>query len=271
MSTDLVGGFGGLEGRALRPGDVVTYAGGKAEWLSAPTETLITDRQVRILPGARRDQLPAEMWMRLLSQRFQVSTRSNRVGIRLEGPPLADASLKGDAISEGMAVGSIQAPPSGELLVLTKGRGSIGGYPTLAHVIMADWPILAQLRPGQAVSFTEVDQDQARHALLERRRAAAAPLRPVSERITSLRTSDPTVPVSAPMWSTVYVSQQPGASPLAPIGAFVNAGQTLAVLEVMKQFYDLESPVSGRVKAVHFADGATVEEGTLLFEIDASQ
>lgn len=73
------------------------------------------------------------------------------------------------------------------------------------------------------------------------------------------------------MWSTVYVSQKPGKAPLASVGAFVRAGQVLAVLEVMKHFYNLESPVSGRVIAVHFTDGAVVEEGMVLFDIEVSQ
>lgn len=269
-STDLVGGFGGLAGRAIRVGDVITYTGGGAEVLCAPVATWISDQTIRVLPGARRDRLPGEMWRRLLSERFRVSARSNRVGIRLEGPALVDTSPKGDAISEGMAVGAIQAPPSGELLILTKERGSIGGYPTLAHVIVADWPILAQLRPGQEVSFVDVDQDQAREALMSRRRAATVPLTLAFGGRISQR-ADPIVSVRAPIWSTVYATPRPEAEPFAPVGAFVQAGQTLAVLEVMKQFYDLESPVSGRIQGVHFRDGETIEEGTLLFEIDPTR
>ena len=271
-STDLIAGIGGMGGRQIAKGDVLSYAGGPAKWASALVGTMIRDKRLRILPGVRRDWLAAEAWDRLVGEAYRVNARSNRVGIRLDGPELAGRAPKGDAISEGMAIGAVQAPPSGELLVLTKSRGSIGGYPTLAHVITADWPVLAQLRPGEEVTFQEVDQEEAYRALSERRREMAQPLIPVSadHHIVS-RLPGEIVRVLAPMWSTVYVSRAPGGCPLAPVGSVVEQGQVLAILEVMKQFYDLDSPAGGRVSAIHFTDGAMVHENTVLFEIEADE
>lgn len=170
-STDLVAGFGGSRGRPLRSGDVVAYRGGDAGPWRAPVDTMIRSDQVRILPGARLDRMASDAWSRLVQNRYRVSPRSDRVGIRLTGPALSDAPQVGNGISEGMTIGAIQAPPSGELLLLAKSRGSIGGYPTIAHVITADWPIMAQLRPGQEIQLVPVDLETASLALAERRRA----------------------------------------------------------------------------------------------------
>lgn len=168
-STDMVGRFGGRGGRPLAAGDILTYAGGVRQPAIAPVETCIVSDTVRVLPGARVDRFPAGALDRMTSAEFRASPRSNQVGLRLEGPPVTTVPSSGDGISEGMAIGSVEVSPSGELLVLLKSRGSIGGYPTLAHVITADWPILAQTRPGDIVKFTTVSFHDARVALAERR------------------------------------------------------------------------------------------------------
>lgn len=160
-ATDLVSGFGGLNGRALRPGDELTYAGAPGESLRAPIQTCLIDTVVHVVPGVDLDRFPSGTWERLIGGSFRVDHRSNRVGIRLEGATILEEPLAGDHVSQGMAIGSVEVPPSGELLILMKSRGSIGGYPTLAHVITADWPRLAQLTPGTTVRFAKISQKRA--------------------------------------------------------------------------------------------------------------
>jgi len=91
------------------------------------------------------------------------------MGVRLEGPELkrADAS---DMISEAVAPGTIQVPPSGKPILLLGDCQTIGGYPKMAHVITVDLGVAAQLRAGDHVRFSEVSLAEAHRLLLERER-----------------------------------------------------------------------------------------------------
>ena len=101
-------------------------------------------------PGPRAD------WCRLDDLETQlrtVSSRSNRVGIRLEGkaiqrqPTYADRELP----SEGMVVGAIQVPPGGEPVVFLADHPVTGGYPVVAVLTPEALARASQLRPGQPV------------------------------------------------------------------------------------------------------------------------
>ncbi len=164
-STDLVAGFGGIAGRAVQAGDVLSYAGDPGKAVRAPVETCLVGPVLHVLPGVGLHRFPPGTWERLIGGHFRVGHQSNRVGMRLTGDTILEAPPAGDHVSEGMAIGSVEVPPSGELLVLMKSRGSIGGYPTVAHVIIADWPRLAQLTPGSAVQFAEISSEDARKRL----------------------------------------------------------------------------------------------------------
>ena len=80
---------------------------------------------------------------------------------------LADAS---DMISEAVAPGTIQVPPSGKPILLLGDCQTIGGYPKMAHVITVDFSVAAQLRAGDRVRFSEVSLADAYRLLLERER-----------------------------------------------------------------------------------------------------
>ena len=52
------------------------------------------------------------------------------------------------------------------------------------------------------------------------------------------------------------------------VGDQVTEGQTLVILESMKMEMPVEAPAAGRVKAVLVGEGATVEEGAPLVELE---
>jgi acetyl-CoA carboxylase biotin carboxyl carrier protein len=54
------------------------------------------------------------------------------------------------------------------------------------------------------------------------------------------------------------------------VGDQVSEGQTLVILESMKMEMPVEAPGPGRVKAILVREGATVEEGAPLIELDAA-
>jgi biotin-dependent carboxylase-like uncharacterized protein len=269
-STDLVSGFGGFFGRALAPGDRIRFGDHEAEPARAPVDTCVWREVVRVLPGVRAERFPPTALERLTQGLFRVSPHSDRVGLRLEGPAVVDTPMPSDAISEAMAVGAVEVPPSGELLVLLKSRGTIGGYATLANVITADLPVLAQLRPGDRVRFTVVGEEQALEAVRSLWATLSRPLERFEGGAPGPDRADrpaERIVVTAPSWCVVWRANAPGEAPLVEVGDRVEAGQPLALVEVMKVFTPLVSPTAGVVTAIEFADGAVVEEGTPLVEL----
>jgi len=155
-STDLRGGFGGLQGRALRAGDALPLGPGMARNIAIPRAPAWwidpahdTHQPIRYRPSAH----PAAS--ALARRGWTVSASSNRQGLRLQGQPLPSSG--GDGVSEPVAPGTIQLPADGCPIVLLADAQTVGGYTKLGHVIAADLPRLAQCVPGQPLHFAPVD------------------------------------------------------------------------------------------------------------------
>jgi antagonist of KipI len=179
-STDLRANFGGLEGRALRNGDLVLLArrpgssppvtgisswAGPHDWVS-PAKRYPVLRFVRGVDWKRFKDVAIQ---RFTIHEFRVSPDSDRMGVRLDGPELKRED-ETDLISEAVAPGTIQVPPSGKPILLLGDCQTIGGYPKIAHVITVDLGTAAQLRAGDGVRFFEVSLQDAHRLLLERER-----------------------------------------------------------------------------------------------------
>jgi len=183
-STDLRANFGGLDGRALRNGDVLPLAKrpesptpattGISSW-SAPHDWVSPakhDPILRFIRGVDWNRFNDVAIQRFTNHGFTVSQDSDRMGVRLEGIELK-RNHDIDLISEAVAPGTIQVPPGGKPIVLLGDCQTIGGYPKIAHVIGVDFPIAAQLRVGDRVRFCEVSLTEAYHLLAERERDLA--------------------------------------------------------------------------------------------------
>lgn len=68
------------------------------------------------------------------------------------GPPLTRRDRR-ELPTEGMPLGAIQVPPSGEPVVFLADHPITGGYPVIGVVHSADLPRVAQARPGQQLIF----------------------------------------------------------------------------------------------------------------------
>lgn len=77
--------------------------------------------------------------------------------------------------------------------------------------------------------------------------------------------------VRASMHGTFYRSPAPGEAPLVDVGQVVEAGQQLALLEAMKMLHAVEAEEGGRVLKVLADNGAAVEPGTPLFELQPAE
>ncbi len=173
-ATHLLSGMGGLKGRALVAGDeLIVSSGGHA--IASPRRAIglpLPARgraPVRVLPGAQWEWFSAEAWRLLTTVRFRVSPRSNRMGYRLEGPPLERVRAE-ELITEPLAEGAIQVPAAGEPILLMADRQTAGGYPKIASVIVADLPLVGQLAPGDAIEFQGCTRAEAAAALIARER-----------------------------------------------------------------------------------------------------
>ena len=105
---------------------------------------------LRITAGPRDDWF--EALTPLTGGVYEVTAKSNRVGVRLDGPALS-RRCEGELPSEGMVTGALQVPPNGLPIVFLADHPTTGGYPVAAVLAAADIPRAAQLRPGQRVRF----------------------------------------------------------------------------------------------------------------------
>ncbi len=183
-STYLPARFGGLEGRALRGGDVLpllknvgdlsvnryrrlpgrrTKAGlGTVGWM-APSLTLPTSEPVLIhaMEGRHHGLFDGASRRAFFEAVWKVTPDSNRMGFRLAGPVLA-RSEAAELLSEPACLGSVQVPAAGLPIALMADHQTTGGYPKIAEIAGADVPRLAQLAPGGAVHFARCTLEQAR-------------------------------------------------------------------------------------------------------------
>jgi len=114
---------------------------------------------LRVLRGPQADEFGEALALFLASE-WTISSASDRMGYRLDGPKIAHLKDH-NIVSDGTVNGSIQVPGSGQPIVLMRDRGSTGGYPKIATVIGPDLGILAQHRVGASVKFVEIGIEQA--------------------------------------------------------------------------------------------------------------
>lgn len=117
---------------------------------------------VRALAGAEFPLLIGDN-NALESAAFTLSRNSDRMGFRLEGPPLSMAGNE-EMVSSPVDFGTIQLLPDGQLIVLMADHQTTGGYPRLGHIITADLPLAGQLGPGDGIGFKIVEIDEAERA-----------------------------------------------------------------------------------------------------------
>jgi len=183
-STYLAPKFGGLEGRALRAGDVLPLLKNVADlsdkryrrlpgrrirtglrtvtW-TAPALTLPSSEPVLVhaMEGRHHALFDAHSRRAFFEAVWKVTPESNRMGYRLAGPVLA-RSEAGELLSEPACLGSVQVPAAGLPIVLMADHQTTGGYPKIAEIAGADVPRLAQLAPGRTVHFARCTLEQAR-------------------------------------------------------------------------------------------------------------
>jgi biotin-dependent carboxylase-like uncharacterized protein len=127
----------------------------------APGGTPAGDLCVRVTLGPRDDWFTGPALRLLTATAWTVTPASNRVGMRLDGPPLRRRSDE-ELPSEGVVLGAVQVPADGRPIVFLADHPTTGGYPVIAVVDLGDLPALAQARPGATLRFSAADEGGAR-------------------------------------------------------------------------------------------------------------
>lgn len=166
LSTDLRSEYGGLDGHALKAGEVLRWnelppLPARRIFIAPDLWTPLGPLHIlRVLPTF--DATPAQLKV-LTSTFFTVSQQADRMGVRLsEQIPAQHDPAR---ISTPNVPGMIQLPPDGRPILLLPDGGTHGGYPTPVIVAQVDLPRLGQLRPADRIKFQVVTPQQAYAAL----------------------------------------------------------------------------------------------------------
>lgn len=197
-STQLRGAFGGLEGRMLRRGDVLRAgaAGLPASALPAAGLGALPPHRalplgddapdtvaVRVVPAKDYPAFDAPSRARLWETAWRITPESNRLGYRLDGPPLALTEPL-ELRSHGIVPGIVQVPSGGRPIIQLADAATMGGYPTIGAVIEADLWRLGQARPGSALRFIEATYEDGLRARADNAAYLTALAAAVAERAT---------------------------------------------------------------------------------------
>lgn len=159
-STHLTAGFGGYKNRQFVDGDKLYFTSRpavKARQLSQKIRPSYSGNYLlRCVDSLESDQFTSNQKDKFLSNSYQVSPNSNRMGIRLKGEPIL-SSLPIEIVSTGLTQGSIQIPADGMPIISSVDGQTIGGYPRIANLIASDLPLLGQLKAGDKIGFALVD------------------------------------------------------------------------------------------------------------------
>ena len=165
-STYLKAALGGLNGRALKSGDVLNTG---EPWIGWPRAVGFAcppalrpragDAPLRAVPGPQDDLIDPASVETFFTAEWTVTPQADRMGVRLAGPKLKH--VKGpDIVSDAIPLGAVQVPGSGQPIVMSADRQTTGGYVKIAVVHALDAARLAQKMPGETVRFARISQEE---------------------------------------------------------------------------------------------------------------
>ncbi|MCG7344148.1 biotin-dependent carboxyltransferase family protein [Sporosarcina sp. ACRSL] len=184
-STYEKGKFGGFNGRSLQKGDAIKlqpmnemqrklFEGlskrkQHLEW-SVNFEDFCRFKKkntIHVIPTGQHDLFDKESIAYFETATFTVSNRSDRMGCHLESDKQLQLTNQKELLSEAVAFGTLQVPPSGKPMILLADRQTTGGYPKIGQVMSADFSVLAQMKPTDQIQFRYIEVEQAEQALLQ--------------------------------------------------------------------------------------------------------
>ncbi|MBM7702445.1 biotin-dependent carboxyltransferase family protein [Metabacillus iocasae] len=184
-STYLRAELGGLHGKALQSGDVISCGDitdkatpflqelkqsrlQQAIWTLSPhlLPTYEDAPIIRVVKGLEYELFTEESQKQFFDEPFHITPQSDRMGYRLKGAELTLAKQE-EMLSSAVTFGTIQVPADGNPIVLLADHQTTGGYPRIAQVISADYGKIGQTAPGKKVSFQKVSLTEAEKLYIE--------------------------------------------------------------------------------------------------------
>ena len=164
ISTYVTGARGGMHGRPLVAGDVISAGeswrpGRPGRILAETMRPSYDDHALHAIAGPHVERLLRESREALFSAMFTLGADSNRMGYRLEGAHLEAPGE--ELLSFGLIAGVLQLPSGGRPILLMADHQTAGGYPIVAVVAGASMPVAAQLAPGDELRFVETSIEDA--------------------------------------------------------------------------------------------------------------
>lgn len=153
-STDTLSGLGP---NPLRPGDMLPIGTPDREGPFVPAGVSTVSRPaaeiyVGFRWGPRDDRFTQQARETLTRSVWSISHEVDRIAARLLGPPLQFACTD-ELPTEGLALGSIQVPPSGQPILHLANHPPTGGYPVIGVVARDDVTVIAQCGQGTRIRF----------------------------------------------------------------------------------------------------------------------
>ncbi|MDI6805360.1 MAG: hypothetical protein QMD20_01705, partial [Candidatus Bathyarchaeia archaeon] len=90
-----------------------------------------------------------------LSNPYKVTSEADRMGYRLEGPPIKHKA-KADIVSDALLPGAIQVPKNGKPIIIMRDAQTTGGYPKIAVATTPDVSSLGQAKPNDTIEFSKI-------------------------------------------------------------------------------------------------------------------
>jgi biotin-dependent carboxylase-like uncharacterized protein len=137
-------------GQVLRAG--ARLQAGSAPAIVTALERFVDDGPIRVVAGPDVGAFTPDALLTMVSAAWTVSASSNRVGTRLEGPPLRRTGQP--ETTRPMVRGAIEVPGDGQPIVLGPEHPVTGGYPVIAVIAHADLGRFFATAVGRHVRFS---------------------------------------------------------------------------------------------------------------------
>jgi antagonist of KipI len=186
-STFVQGELGGLEGRGLKTGDKLYTKKPTAPFKNLVGRYVLPDVIpkfwnkwiIRVILGPQDYLFKEESVKLFLETEWKASHDMDRTGIRLNGPKLdfkprpeyliiSSGTNPSNILADPYPIGGIIVPGGSELIICGVESPGVGGYAKIATVISTDLSLVAQIRPGDLVTFKALTIKEALRALRQK-------------------------------------------------------------------------------------------------------
>jgi antagonist of KipI len=154
--------IGGVNGKKLAKNDSISFL--KSEEVIVRTIPESFKRKyyevstIRVIKGVNYNII-SEKSIKKLGKEFNVSSESDRMGIRLNGNKLNvldQNSIKSTIVTKG----TVQLPPGGDPIILMSDSQSTGGYPIIGNIARVDISKVSQIKPESKLKFKFITLDE---------------------------------------------------------------------------------------------------------------